>query len=108
MQIMSQSLSSRMFFGDWLYKEYKLSRKDCRSFVPNGIAFSAFANSKLKSVIATILQYIREFIFEQFSSPDFATNITLAPLLQIPMKTSYSNSLVKPFVTKQSQIASII
>jgi len=61
-----------------------------------------------KSVIEAILQYIREFIFEQFSNPDFATNITLAPLLQNPMKTSYRHSLVKPFFKKQSQIASLI
>jgi len=29
-----------MFFGDWLCKEYKLSSKDCKSFVPV-VAFSA-------------------------------------------------------------------
>jgi len=45
MQIMSQSLSSRMFFGDWHYKEYKLSRKDCKSFVPL-VAFSAFPTAR--------------------------------------------------------------
>jgi len=29
-----------MFFGDWLYKEHKLSKKDCKSFVPL-VAFSS-------------------------------------------------------------------
>jgi len=50
-------------------------------------------------VIEAVPQYyIREFIFEQFfSHPDFVTNITLALLLQNPMKTSCRNSLVKLF-----------
>jgi len=88
--------------GDWLYKEYKLSRTDCKSFVPL-VAFSAFPTAT-SSLWLRQCHYIREFIFEQLSNPDFVTNITLAPLPQNPMETSYSNSLVKPLFKKQFQI----
>jgi len=93
-----------MFFGDWLYKEYKLSKKDCKSFVPL-VAFSSLPTASSSLTEAVPQFYI---IFEQFSNPGFVTNTTLTPLLQNPMKTSYSNSLVKLFFKKQSQIASLM
>ena len=40
-----------------------------------------------------------------FPTSDFVPNITLAPSLQYPMKTSCSNSLVNPFFSKQSEEA---
>jgi len=40
-----------MFFGDWLYKEYKLSRKGCKSFVPL-VAFSALPTAS--DVVETV------------------------------------------------------
>ena len=43
-----------------------------------------------------------------FPAPDFVPNITLAPSLQNPMKTSCNNSVVNPFFRKQSKITSLI
>ena len=33
MQVMGIFLKLSMFFGDWLYKQYKLSKNDCKSFL---------------------------------------------------------------------------
>jgi len=59
----------------------KISRKVCKSFVPL-VAFSALPTASSSLWLAVPEYYIREFIFKQFSNPDFVTNITLAPLLQ--------------------------
>ena len=104
----AQLLSSRMFLGDWLYKEYKHSRKDCKSFVPL-VAFSALPTASSSLWLRQCHNTISgNSSLSNFPTPDFVPNITLAPSLQNPMKTSCSNSVVNPFFRKQSKIASLI